>query len=336
MPRDWFAELTGFPEASAAEIRRQLEVSGTSLRSRVNGRALGIGVLETPSVAELRAHAQPHLRNLAGALRVSQVVADVAALHRDPANAGALFQVASQFNLLEMTSPSVTPEHGVTRYADDYTQGPACAIAAGGATIYRNYFVPVGGGIGQTRDRQIDCLHDLGVALGNDNESLWEMRNGYALCSEEGLTTINQRIERLSKAGPASLGDLLRIGVHRDVEVTRPEARGQTVSQVFCSALPVAYTTIPPARWATLAQLVLDAAYEATMWAAVLNASRGSRLVYLTLLGGGAFGNDLAWIVAAIRRALHQVRAVALDVHIVSYNRQNEAVERLVREFSSK
>jgi hypothetical protein len=334
MQRDWFAELTGFPEASADDVRRQLELAGTSLRSRVNGRAVEVGVLETPSVGELRTRAQSHVGRLAGALRVSQVVADVAALHRDPANAGALFQVASQFNLLEMTSPSITPEHGLTRYADDHTQGPACAIAAGGATIYRNYFVPVGGGIGQTRDRQIDCLQDFGAKLGNDDGSLWEMRNGYALCSEAGLNAVNQLIERLATVERASLGDLLRVGVHRDVEVTDTESRGQRVSQVFCSALPVAYTTIPPARWATFAQLVLEAAYEATMWAAVLNASRGSRLVYLTLLGGGAFGNDLAWIVAAIRRALHQVRAVALDVRIVSYKQRNEGVERLVREFS--
>jgi hypothetical protein len=49
-------------------------------------------------------------------------------MHRLPENAGALFQVASQFNLLEMVSPSVTPEDGVTRYQDDHTQGPACAI----------------------------------------------------------------------------------------------------------------------------------------------------------------------------------------------------------------
>jgi hypothetical protein len=66
-------------------------------------------------------------------------------MHQSPKNAGALFQVASQFNLLEMVLPRVTPEHGVTRYAHDHTQGPACAIAAGAATIYRNYFVPVDG-----------------------------------------------------------------------------------------------------------------------------------------------------------------------------------------------
>ena len=55
------------------------------------------------------------------------VCGDVRQMNRQPANAGALFQVASQFNLLEMTGPAVTPEEGVTRYQGDPTQGPACA-----------------------------------------------------------------------------------------------------------------------------------------------------------------------------------------------------------------
>jgi hypothetical protein len=38
-------------------------------------------------------------------------------MHADPELEGALFQVASQFNLLEMTGPSVTPEDRVTRYS---------------------------------------------------------------------------------------------------------------------------------------------------------------------------------------------------------------------------
>src|SRR5438477_547006 len=109
----------------------------------------------------------------------------------DPANKNALFQVASQFNLLEMTGPDVSPEDGVTRYSYDHTQGPACAIAAGAATIYRNYFADVDGHSGQQRRRQIDCLSDLGEALGNEGEALWTMRNGYALCTEKGLTAID-------------------------------------------------------------------------------------------------------------------------------------------------
>jgi hypothetical protein len=93
------------------------------------------------------------------------VTGDVRQMNHAPENAGALFQVASQFNLLEMVSPTVTPEHGVTRYQYDRTQGPACAIAAGAATIYRNYFAPVGGSNGQTTERQLDGLADLGEAL---------------------------------------------------------------------------------------------------------------------------------------------------------------------------
>jgi hypothetical protein len=42
-------------------------------------------------------------------------------MHADPELEGALFQVASQFNLIEMTGPSVTPEDGVTRYSGDHT-----------------------------------------------------------------------------------------------------------------------------------------------------------------------------------------------------------------------
>jgi hypothetical protein len=49
------------------------------------------------------------------------VTGDVRHMHKSPENAGALFQVASQFNMLEMTGPEVTPEHGVTIYQYDGT-----------------------------------------------------------------------------------------------------------------------------------------------------------------------------------------------------------------------
>ena len=62
-------------------------------------------------------------------------------------------------------APKVNPKQGVARYQQDRTQGPACAIAAGAATIYRNYFAPVNGTHGQTATRQLDALADLGEAL---------------------------------------------------------------------------------------------------------------------------------------------------------------------------
>ncbi len=306
---DWFEKLTGFREAGYDETRARLEIAGTRLRSRVNGASYETGELELVSLRTLRERAEAG-GQLPGRIRTSVVTGDVRRMHQSLETAGALFQVASQFNLLEMVSPDVTPEHGVTRYQNDHTQGPACAIAAGAATIYRNYFAPIGGGQGQTATRQLDGLADLGATLSGRTKlpvrDLWTMKNGYALGNKVGLDAITQYLRTLAPDQIDALRGKLRIGVHRDVEVTEVAAPDRPrVSQAFCSALPVAYSQVPSAHWELFASLVLEAAYEATLWAAVLNAQRGaSNVVFLTLLGGGAFGNPSSWIHAAIGRAL--------------------------------
>ena len=134
---NWFRELLGFDEQSYAETKQQLTVHGGRLTAPATGASYDIGTLEIPSLAELRTRVSGVAAGRGGPMRVSTVVADVGELHRDAKNRHALFQVASQFNLLEMTGPEITPEDGVTRYAHDRTQGPACAIAAGAATVYR-------------------------------------------------------------------------------------------------------------------------------------------------------------------------------------------------------
>jgi hypothetical protein len=197
---DWFERLTGFREKSYDDTRTKLKVEGSRLLSVINGKSFGIGELELVPLQALRERVKSN-GGLLGRLKVSVVTGDVRQMHQSPENAGALFQVASQFNLLEMVSPAVTPEHGVTRYQHDPTQGPACAIAAGAATIYRNYFAPVGGREGQTAERQFDGLADLGEALGETLnkpvEALWSMQNGYALCTRTGLDAIAEHLGAL-------------------------------------------------------------------------------------------------------------------------------------------
>jgi hypothetical protein len=194
---DWFETLTGFRETDYDDTRAKLKVEGNRLRSLVNGKDYGIGELELLSLESLRQRMKA-AGDLPGRLRVSVVTGDVRQMHRLPENAGALFQVASQFNLMEMVSPAVTPEQGVTRYQTDHTQGPACAIAAGAATIYRNYFAPVNGSHGQNTERQLDGLADLGrtlaSALNQPINALWEMKNGYALCTCAGLNSIAEHL----------------------------------------------------------------------------------------------------------------------------------------------
>jgi uncharacterized cupin superfamily protein len=332
---EWFESLMGFVETEYARTQRQLSVEGEFLQSTVNGRRFRCGALELVSLAALRERAATAPVGLP--TRVQIVQGEARALHRDPRNAGALFQVASQFNLLEMIGPARRPEDGVGCYSFDRTQGPACAIAAGAATIYRNYLVPIDGHAGQTETRQLNGLADVGAflsrVLNRPVDALWRMQNGYALASADGLAAIDDWLRSASLTDRDALRARLRIGVHRHVEVTDvPSGHGPIVSQAFCSALPVAYSDLPAARWQRFARLILEAAYEATLWEAVVNRQRGgSGQVLLTLLGGGAFGNPEAWIVDAIERAIAAVADQGLDVTIVCYRAPSALVQGLAR-----
>ncbi len=328
----WFETLTGFREQSPEQVRKNISVDGELLKSHVNGREFICGLLETPSLADLRdrvVRRESHSRQIS----VREEIADVQQLHIEESNAGSLFQVASQFNLLEMVSPNVTPEQGIERYEYDRTQGPACAIAAGAGTIYRNYFADVNGKTGQTSNNQIDCLADISKALGNSDNHLWKMRNGYALATEKGLIEITSKITSASNSDIDDLRKLLRIGIQWNTEVTLGDSK-HTVIQVYCSALPVAYSQQSSELWAEFAQIVLEASYEATMCTAIVNyLQTGNNKVYLTLIGGGAFGNEVTWIIDAIKRSLNLYKHIDLDVVIVSYGCSNSHVQELIRQF---
>jgi hypothetical protein len=324
---DWFEELTGFPERDYAGTQALLKTDGDCLVSIRSGRRSAMGRLELLSlrtlrerVASLRPPDGPPTPN-----RLQSITGDVRRLHRHPDYAGALFQVASQFNLLEMLGPEVSPEEGVTRYAYDKTQGPACAMAAGAATIYRNYLVPVGGGIGQTATRQLDALTDLRAALssalGRAPSALWTMQNGYTRFEPDALEAVSTHLRSLDESDLDRLRATSCIGLHWDVEVTDIEP-GPLVSQAFCSALPLGGYAFESKHWEPLARLVLEAAYEATLLAGVLNAHRGtSNTVLLTRVGGNAFSNPHQWIEAAMHRAIDRVRDCGLRIVEVKYGR---------------
>lgn len=337
----WFKHLTGFTEQGAAQVRQMLGLENGVLTSRVNGKAFQVGHLVTPTLADLKAEAAAVMRSSAfnaKPISVQEVIADVQSLHADPKNAGALFQVASQFNLLEMIHPDVTPDMGVTGYENDRTQGPACAMACGAGLIYRNYFVPVNGEIGQAAERQLNMLDQFEQLLlplvkkhaKQNFESLWQMKNGYALPSAEQLKAINLTLEQLSPAQIEELSGLIKIGVQYDTEVTLQNC-SHLVSQAYCSAMPVAYSQHSSELWQPLASLILQAAYQATLAAAVINAQRtGNNQVYLTLLGGGAFGNSMDWIISAISTAINSYKDSGLCLSLVSYGRSKAVVKQLI------
>lgn len=325
---NWFKTLTGVDEESAQQVRRDLKISGDRLTC-LNGNRPAFGHLETPRLSELRQTVND-LHAQAVPSTICEVVGDVGALHCDPENANALFQVASQFNLLEMTSPSVTPERGVGIYESDPTQGPACAIACGAGTIYRNYFTSLAGGTGQTAEAQIDCSSDLGRQLGNINGRLWSMNNGYLFPTDDGINEIATKLQMETVEGLQKLAGQLRIGLQWNCSVTLPGS-DHKVSQAYCSALPVAYGRQPTDQWRDFARLVLHAAYEATLCAAVINVAKtGVNQVFLTLLGGGVFGNRERWITDAIASSFQKYSQYGLDVQVVSYGRSKPCVTEMI------
>lgn len=181
---DWFHALMGFPEEAGGPegyLRTQARLGMKQDPPRICSQHAEhrIGAFHTPQLSEVRAEALAELQRRPGVLRgrmsLDHALGDVSVLIGEHPHA--VFQVASQFNCLEFPGPDVTPEDGVTGYVTDRTQGPACSIACGGATVYRNYLAPVdvrdeagkvtGTQVGQTANAQIDNLRGVCDLVGN-------------------------------------------------------------------------------------------------------------------------------------------------------------------------
>jgi hypothetical protein len=105
----------------------------------------------------------------------------------------------------------------------------------------------------------------------------------------------------------------------------------QRLSQAYCSALPVAYSQVGADLWEAFARLILEATYEATFCAALINHEiSGNNKLFLTLVGGGAFGNKTAWITDALQKTIQLFSQTPLDVRIVSYGRSNPGIKSLI------
>lgn len=346
--RGWFKQLYGFEERIAGAATSEDYVfnqqnfnvatnddGSITLTSLVNNRSFSVGHFSTPSLGDLRESVRVDNLQVGCTTYEHMVISDIFKMHSE--HPSATFQAASQFNCLEFPSPDITPECGITGYAYDSTQGPACALACASGTVYRNYFAvpetnPVGT-VGQSRGSQINNLDDLERLLENAKHHYWKVENGYTFSDSESLDRLELELHRRRVAGPDAdegidqLMASIKVGLHanvgvdfasRFIEVASPPV---SVTQVYCSAISCAYSGIVNEKWASLAQLVLDANYEATLWAAVLNrgenASDESRNVFLTLLGGGVFGNDKEWIGTAIGRAIARATTRRADINIV-------------------
>lgn len=341
---DWQERLTGVKETGDLNTYRHHFIAIGSV-NRFNERAVTLvgpnarhlycGSFTTPTLQDLiqqlpTVSMSPYARRR---INVSNVVTDdVGTMHRE--HPGALFQVASQFNTLEMAHEQLTPSHGIGIYERDRTQGPACAMAAGAGAVYRNYF---------TGDRQINCLADVALALGDQSAgagapALWSYENGYVFT--KSAMNEPQFVKRYQECATSreAVKRQLRVGVQADTALTVDDTL--RVTQVYCAALPIAYIQrrrmdAPRAGYAVcewFARLVLEATYEATLAAAV---KYGCEKVFLTFVGGGVYGNDAQWIEDAILNALRVFRMYPLDVQLVNFRAVQDIGRNVVEKFYS-
>jgi len=325
----WFRNLIGFEEISPENVRKNIIIEKDKITSKVNGKSFQFGRLELSTLKTLKEKSKINLYNKE--LTIKEIVGNVQEFHCNPQNKNALFQAASQFNLLEMINPNINPEKGIDRYENDYTQGPACAIACGAGTIYRNYFVPINNQVGQSWNNQINCLELIEQDLCNEELNLWKMKNGYTLFNQQGILNVDYLINNLNEKQREKLKEKLKIGLQWETEVTISKSK-QLVSQAYCSALPVAYSNLKPIYWENFARLILEATYEATLHAALINYEKtNSNKVFLTLVGGGAFGNKIKWITDSMFIAIKKFKNTPLDIKIISYGSSKKSVIELVK-----
>ncbi len=333
----WFDKVFGFHEMCAdrthSTVRSNLGLTQRNERKILidrQGKEYDTGVPVMISTGDLCEKIEKRTTSHSlGHLTYKEISGDIKLFHLNPRLANSLFQVASQFNALEMSHPTYTPEMGITIYKDDRTQGPACAMACPYGTLYRNYF-SMPGGKPQTIHSQINTLDILTARLGL--EGLLTFENGYVFPKSVAAATEIEK--RISQSGTFR-EDVLRLVkyfIQYDTPVVDDNGiEKHKVSQIYCSALPVAYSdgklsnTICP----NFIRMILHAVYQATFACAVdLALKRNERVkVFLTRVGGGVFGNDVGFIEEAIDIARRKFMQYPIDVYMVNFQLNKNFVE---------
>ena len=227
---------------------------------------------------------------------------------------GATFQAASNFNCLEFVSSSQTASSGITNYFYDTTQGPYCAIGAGPAILYRNYFIKHHGKVGQL-EKEINLLERTPLKI----------KGGYPLIHDpKELESLDFDWDNL---------DNWPVGVHRNCEVTMTRGdRGfklappnQIVHHVYAAAFNF-YGSVRQCDFTiNLSRKLLAAEYRATILAAWENSQLfpglpGSNVCILTQLGGGVFGNPKEIICEAIESCMDIIVDSGLTVYVCCFS----------------
>jgi len=210
----------------------------------------------------------------------------------------AMVQVASNFNCLENSGRHFPANQGslVDVSSLDATQGPGAVFGPLSAYLYRAHFV-FPGFKGQNPERQINLLDNVKKYTGIPINGKFTLNGGEKQIAENDIDKIVDKIE---------------VGLHQDVPVifgrngrTNVYELGpkyQKIDQCFTASI----NTFDYGKQTTdehlniITRTLLRAAYQSTYLSAI---SRGSRILYLTLVGGGSFSNPHQLIIEELMEA---------------------------------
>jgi len=262
---NWFKDATGFYES-------EWDYSEESLPDNIRK---NMGKFNEISIMELKKLTQEYkINNDIPKLNVhirndynNEEYFDTSALQFNGPN-NAMYQVASNFNCIEVASEYVNPFSGkyLTRLMSDSTQGPSASGGAGYGAILR---------------------------------LLIHKKNPINLLNETQLKPINGKLRYFDLKDIID-SDSIKIGLHTDVRATylrcsdnfEYNPKGPIIDQVFTSTC-ICSNNKPN----KLSEILLQSAYDGTYLAAIY---RQSPKLVLTLIGGNMFMNSLQQIAEAI------------------------------------
>ena len=285
----WLADLCGEPEP---ELQQNISYDSDTGELITPKATFNAGTFTTHALSDLLSDAKLKLR-LLGLKKNGQNYPQVTVVQGVDVGAailaakqGAIFQVASQFNCLEMLHPGVSPSDGITNYTLDPTQGPRAVLACAPGLIVRNHYYP-----------ETNLLEDMRL----------ECQNGYLLWGkhpEDILTHLD-----VNKVKIGVMANTTVAGVTLKEGQWIQHQQDKTITQIFTAAAPVnCYANSGDiTTQLKIAKLLIKTQYLAILAYAIRDIT--SQLykvppIHLTLLGAGAFGVPLAVVVEALTEAL--------------------------------
>lgn len=254
-------------------------------------------------------------------------------------NDDAMVQVASNFNCLENGSISRPPDCGnlVNGACTDRTQGPAAVFGPLSAYLYRAHFVALGEGlIGQTREgRGINLLQNVSQYFGTPINGKLRLQ-GDEIPVQDVDAVVDQICIGLHSNVPVMFGrnkdGNIFLNIHsrhppssnkkkpkpKTTNIQTSSASADTtpyypkIDQVFNASINMNYIgrmskacrkhshgNVQEAA-NHMSRVLLRASYEGLYLAAI---AQERRQLYLTLVGGGSFGNEFNIILQEMQRA---------------------------------